>query len=225
MTIGNALSIFRLDIDGVHPIIAQYYSPTKDGFKLRITVSKKNKIGADGRDGDIISSYISGKTLHEIGIKYNLTRQRVQQILKRNGIARHDGGINAAVHKEKRANKRAEHITGVDVRSIEKYGINRNDMREINKTYSISGRSPLRLFNQQRNNARIRGVQWDFDFYGWWLIWMDSGKWFDRGRGKNKYVMARFEDDGPYSKDNVKIILSTENNREGILKRYRSLIK
>lgn len=41
-----------------------------------------------------------------------------------------------------------------------------------------------------------------------------SGKWDERGDTRGKYCMARFNDAGPYSTDNVKIILFEDNTRE-----------
>lgn len=45
-----------------------------------------------GNDEDFIQMYREGKTLEEIGIQHNLTRERVRQRLAKAGITRHEGG-------------------------------------------------------------------------------------------------------------------------------------
>lgn len=49
----------------------------------------------------------------------------------------------------------------------------------------------------------------------------------ERGRGSEKYVMARHEDKGGYSIGNVKIIMWIENVREGLVgkKRPREVVE
>lgn len=66
-------------------------------------------------------------------------------------------------------------------------------------------------FNKQRVSAGFRGVPWMLTFDEWMDIWNKSGFLKDRGRGKGKYVMARYRDVGPYSSDNVEIIKCETN--------------
>ncbi len=70
------------------------------------------------------------------------------------------------------------------------------------------------FFNQRCMAVRTRGIDWEMTFEQWWKIWKRSGHWGERGRGKGKYVMARFGDKGPYSIDNVKIIKMEQNLNE-----------
>ena len=44
--------------------------------------------------------------------------------------------------------------------------------------------------------------------------WIQSGHWDERGRGRDKYCMARNNDIGHYEWDNVRIITNAENVRE-----------
>lgn len=64
----------------------------------------------------------------------------------------------------------------------------------------------------QKQNARRRGIEWQLTYEEWLDIWGDKIEM--RGRGIGKYCMARNNDCGPYSKDNVKIILFEDNNKE-----------
>jgi hypothetical protein len=70
-------------------------------------------------------------------------------------------------------------------------------------------------FCSQKCSAKERGIEWLLSFEEWYKIWVDSGKFPLRGRKKGQYCMARFGDVGPYSVDNVKIILIEENISEG----------
>ena len=67
-------------------------------------------------------------------------------------------------------------------------------------------------YNIQKQNARRRNISFDLTYEQWLEVWGD--KITQRGVGKGKYCMARNNDIGPYSIDNVRIILFEENNRE-----------
>jgi hypothetical protein len=69
-------------------------------------------------------------------------------------------------------------------------------------------------FREHRKHAAVRGIPFLINFQQWWLIWEQSGHWHERGRGRGKYVMARFADRGPYAVGNVKVILWEENVAE-----------
>lgn len=71
-----------------------------------------------------------------------------------------------------------------------------------------------RKFNQQRGNAKRRGIDWQLSFKEWWGIWSLSGKWNQRGIRTGQYCMARPGDIGPYSMSNVRIVPVTQNHNE-----------
>lgn len=64
-------------------------------------------------------------------------------------------------------------------------------------------------------NARSRNIPWLLSFKTWLDIWRQSGHIEERGRGTNKYVMARIGDIGAYSPTNVYITLFTDNIKDG----------
>ena len=66
-------------------------------------------------------------------------------------------------------------------------------------------------FNNQRKQARNRGIEFLFSFEEWMKIWIESGFWHERGCHKGQYVMARNGDKGPYAPWNIEIITSEEN--------------
>lgn len=85
------------------------------------------------------------------------------------------------------------------------------------KVRSSCGIDPVKTkYGNQKDSAKRRGVEWQFTFEEWMRVWIDSGKWEMRGRGKGQYCMARHGDVGPYNTSNVSIILSQKNSSDGI---------
>ena len=65
-------------------------------------------------------------------------------------------------------------------------------------------------------NAKQRDIPWELTYIQWRTIWAASGHWHERGFRKGQYVMARYGDKGPYSKDNVRICTVKENHVESL---------
>ncbi len=146
--------------------------------------------------------YRSGKTLHEIGGQYAITRERVRQLLtKFYGIRALDGG------EHKRAlDKRAKFEAKRNARSLQQWGCNWDQyvlIRDLKR--------PTRAYATQRRNAFHRRIGWELNLWQWWSIWQQSGKWAQRGRGQG-YVMCRTGDLGPYAVGNVFIATGCENS-------------
>ena len=80
-------------------------------------------------------------------------------------------------------------------------------------------KSPKAKYLCQKWRAKSRGIAWEISFEEWWAIWDASGKYHLRGGAAHNYVMARFGDKGPYHKDNVRICLASENNKESVINR------
>jgi hypothetical protein len=75
-------------------------------------------------------------------------------------------------------------------------------------------KTPRGRYNQHKGKATARGIPFLLTFEEWWDIWQASGKWEQRGRRHDQYVMARFGDLGPYARGNVKVCLVSENAAE-----------
>jgi hypothetical protein len=54
-----------------------------------------------------------------------------------------------------------------------------------------------------KKNAHRRGIEFLFTLEDWSRWWLDTGKWEQRGTGKDRYCMCRFGDTGPYAPWNV----------------------
>ena len=71
-----------------------------------------------------------------------------------------------------------------------------------------------RRYTMQRLNAKARGIPFLLTFEEWQKLWLDSGRWEQRGFRRGQYVMARNGDAGAYAVGNVRICLCEDNHRE-----------
>jgi len=177
----------------------------------------------DKRAEDMREMFISGKTLQEIGDKYNVCRERVRQILKKNfNIVGINGGryVKATPNKiETEIKKRKHKELSIQARYAKHFSCSIEQFLEINKehwvqTNRFANKCPASAYFQQKISAKKRGIEWNITFPEWWKIWEQSGQWGNRGVHMNQYVMTRIGDIGGYSKDNIVIKTSMENIRE-----------
>ena len=151
-----------------------------------------------------------GKSQTEIADRYSVSRQAISRILLLMGVDYSHGGQSVKVARKRR---RAQEER--DRKCIERFGCTREQFREANKNLTSNGRTPIQAFEQQKRHAERRGVSWKMKFWDWWNVWELSGKWCERGRGKNLYCMCRIGDTGPYSAENVYIGTVRHNSRLG----------
>lgn len=168
------------------------------------------------RDLEWITLYQSGQTLQQIGDAFGVTRERVRQRLTKNGLKRRDGGAWARPSTRSALSREQSRRAGVEQRFFDRWGMSREGVKAISPLARSDKNHPFAPYIQQRNNAARRGIEWRFKFASWWAIWVDSGKWEQRGRGQG-YVMARWADDGPYSPENVYICTAGENSKDSYI--------
>jgi hypothetical protein len=80
------------------------------------------------------------------------------------------------------------------------------DLKDAKKKYDVQARQ-----------AKHRGVPFLITFEEWCYVWEQSGKWYQRGCGRGKYVMSRRGDLGAYEFTNVYIQSHGDNNVEARL--------
>lgn len=168
--------------------------------------------------------YMGGKTLQEIGDENKVTREYVRQLItKFHGKVAHLGGRSFTAKW-----RRQEFLARKDAYSLKQHGCTfaqylelRRFSRALMKRGVSPYQTPIRAYIQQRNNALARGIEWTFTLWSWWQLWQQSGKWGERGRRLNNYVMCRFNDTGPYSPDNVYFDTTSHNIIASCAKRFR----
>lgn len=143
--------------------------------------------------------YKSGLTLAQVGFRFGVTRERVRQILK---------SIGKDKTRAKPEPKASAARNAARIRIAEKWGVT------YERWKSLRADGTVVRFERQRNAARGRGIPWELTFAQWLGVWESSGKIGERGRGKDKFCMARIGDVGAYSVDNVIIKTHSENCRE-----------
>ena len=153
------------------------------------------------------SMYRQGMTMQAIGEKYNVTRERVRQVLKRAGVDHSCGGQTVQASLKRNAAERSR--VAAQARRAEKWGVPFDLLAELRSNGTI------RAFEQQRKNSRARGIVWKLTFGQWFAVWQASGKLHLRGRGKGRYCMSRHRDEGGYELGNVHVQLCTTNSSEG----------
>lgn len=77
----------------------------------------------------------------------------------------------------------------------------------------MGGEDKIRkAWRAHKNVAKQRGIPFLLTYEEWRKIWMESGKWKQRGNRRGQYVMMRPGDKGAYELGNV-IIARVEDNR------------
>lgn len=158
------------------------------------------------RDKCIVNQFQSGLTLAEIGEKHGLTRSRIQQVLKQQGLARANGGKHVQLIQRSQTLREAR-----SQRLSARFGHDLTSHLNIRANF---GTQPVAAFSRQRNSAKWRGIVWQLTFAAWWAIWQASGLYYKRGCGHAKYVMSRIGDKGPYAVGNVFIQLADANTAQ-----------
>lgn len=170
----------------------------------------------------LVEQHASGKTLQEIGAEYGVSRERVRQILASLGVSRMDGGGTIKCFKKigdkvdvarAKAVRQEAYWRAIWDMSLDDYGAHVSEYGS-----SLVASSPMHKYVRQRGNARKRGIGWNFTFPEWWGVWQESGKWPERGLGKDLYVMARYGDgDVPYSVGTVYICTQSQNAKDSFI--------
>lgn len=153
----------------------------------------------EGRELVMVALFKAGQTLQAIGDTFNLTRERVRQLLKRHGVTGKDGGITVS-------------------NSDDRYrGYTKEEFKEIQEKFPDC----VRRFREQRNSAtHHRGIEWKLTFKEWISVW--DGHWDKRGRGHG-LVMCRRKDKGAYELGNVFIAPGSFNNSAYQIRRHHGV--
>lgn len=167
--------------------------------------------GPDARASRMIEMHRAGLTLQQIGDRYGVTRERARQIIKRHGNGAMGGRRKVTIANKIRCEAERERL------HIERFGCTRAERKAIKAVPNA-----WRAYQEQRHSAFNRGIEWALTLEQWWDIWEQSGHWPERGRGRDRYCMARVADTGGYVLGNVYITTMRENGQEYQLRRDKS---
>jgi hypothetical protein len=65
----------------------------------------------------------------------------------------------------------------------------------------MSTSAARKKYRAHKSGAEKRGIEFRLTFEEWFFIWLTSGHLHERGKGKNKYCMARNGDKGAYERN------------------------
>lgn len=207
VTVESLMQTSGLKRQMVSVILKRAGCEVKKPKKIKPPKPPRQRKPTSDRDLKMSSMFRQGLTLAKIGQQFNVTRERVRQILAKQGIRAVEGGCAIRTQEE-----RARESQDAEARSQLKYGFSRAQVAEYRKQGLVFA------FRNQCNSAACRGIAFTLSFKQWLLIWEASGKLALRGRGDGKYVMSRIRDDGGYEIGNVHIQLGNENSREAVEK-------
>lgn len=157
------------------------------------------------RNQRMASMYRQGLTLDRIGKEHGVTRERVRMILRTLGVDAGDGG-----QKKRSAMKKAAAAQRQEAKCMLLFGVGLDEYKHLRSIGAV------RAWKSQKKNAAMRGIEFKLSLVEWWTIWRDSGKFDQRGRARNSYVMSRICDAGSYEIGNVQIKTLAENSREAV---------
>jgi predicted DNA-binding protein YlxM (UPF0122 family) len=184
-------------------------------------MTKDIGIGREQRDKKIVSLFLSGATMQEIGDIFHLTRQRVQQIVRDKGVQSEQGGsallaFQRRKQKEKmrrtmEKEKEKVRIADMDQWSREVLGV------PLEEAFRLNGR-PFRTKRRASRNQEIYqrylAIKHQFgykhpdeaylNFREWCQVWKDSGHWENGPKGG--YGIIRKYKNQPWSVQNARVV-------------------
>lgn len=159
------------------------------------------------RNVEIARLYREGVPITVIGPKFGITRERVRQLLKQQGLTRKDGGAYLA--KQRRL---ATRLARREAECQRRFGHSWAEHRQILDTDLAAlrrGLNPeftvLRRYYRNRVNIRRLGITWSLTFAEWWTTWQASGRWALYGRGKGFYCLSRIDKLKGFEAGNVQV--------------------
>lgn len=85
------------------------------------------------------------------------------------------------------------------------------DLQDTLKISEFLAQDIYTKYRYQAKNAKQRGIPFLLDIYEWWAWWQIDDRWSNRGIYKSNFVMARYNDTGPYVINNVYCATVTKN--------------
>lgn len=155
----------------------------------------------DRRAPNMIKLYKSGKSLGDIAVLYGLSRERVRQILRDEGLTRYDGGQYIQT-LARQATRKAERTLRLNKRMQSMYGMDYEPLKALQAKFPHHWLS----YRRCKLNCKRRKIGFFLTFEQWLNIWRDSDAWDKRERTREGYCIGRKDIGKPYIIDNVFVV-------------------
>lgn len=204
LSISTLVEKYNLKRQSIYAILKKNAVSTRQTNSVTLCTGERNSL--------IIVAFLAGEAMPAIAKSYGMTRQGVQQVLKKNGYASKDGG--ASVRAAARIKKlKVDKLEKKDAYCGEKWGCSLAQWQLLRSMHPDFNLTPIARFIQHRSNVMKKKIEWSLTLWEWWRVWNESGKYPERGRGKDNYCMARVNDAGVYAVNNVEIRKVIDNMR------------
>lgn len=211
-TIDYVSGLFCVSAQTMRKMFKMHHVKTRKGGNGRVCKARYDTGVEDPqRQEKMRQLFVSGKTYSEVGERFGVSRQRVQQILRKIDVSASCGGASAAA-KAKKELRDTERKKKRENRFRSSYGVTEKELREILNGYPDAA---VR-FEEQKSNARRRRIKWNLTIKEWIDIWSESGKYGKRGRHSHEYVLTRINGRGDFSSENCIISTLAESSRNWV---------
>ena len=163
------------------------------------------------RNEYLAEEYRRGRTLEELGMEIGVSRERVRQIVTRYGVKAGEGGASKRSSDRQQKAKEAR-----DKRYMQKYGLPYDE-------YVVAREEGYqKAWSEQKRNAQRRGIEWKLSLKDFIELW--EWRFHLRGKSRNALVMTRFDLNGPFEVNNVKIVTLAESARQNINRMHEEAV-
>lgn len=166
----------------------------------------------------ICNLFKQGVPMTKIGEDYNLSRQRVQQILKRYNLGAEDGGKYVTELKQRpqklKEQRERERIAKEKkrLRRLRQFGCSEELWQKLRATHSDYYHSAVGRYQRLKFNCHSRGIPFLLTLGQWWRKWNSSGKYNLYGQNSGMYVLGRKDLKGPFSATNCVVRKANDNS-------------
>ena len=168
------------------------------------------------RNDVIVRMFKSGQTMEEVGAVFSITKQGVRHVIKGRGICASEGG-GALKRVKAREHKKADKT---EAYSRFRYLCSAAELNEAVILIENSGHKgkfrdserAKRIYRAEKSKRLSEGnYEWKISFPEWLSIWLDSGKWSEKGSTRDGgYIMARPNILEPLTRDNAVIVKAAD---------------
>lgn len=181
--------------------------------RIKLVTQANNMSGGrrvgDQRAHDMAIRYSAGESLQSIALGYNISRERVRQIIKRLGLNGSNSGRRPNIHAEavRKQVKREEQRRMIKKERLEsRYHCECELVEKLRNVYPSGNKNPIDRFLMLGANCKRRNIYFDLTLAQWWSVWDQSGKWPECGVGKGKYAMVPIDRGLGYTEGNIEIV-------------------